>query len=118
MTWFKVDDNLAFHPKVLAAGNAAMGLWVRAGSWCAQQLTDGFVPDTILPSLGTRAAAKQLEAAGLWVRLDGGWGFHEWAERQPLRSQVETERAAARKRMRSRRGQPDDHRNDYEEEFA
>lgn len=33
MSWFKVDDHLAFHRKTLAAGNEAMGLWVRAGSW-------------------------------------------------------------------------------------
>lgn len=116
MTWFKVDDNLAFHPKVLAAGNSAMGLWVRAGSWCAQQLTDGYVPDSILPSLGTRAAARQLEQAGLWVRLDDGWGFHDWHERQPSRAQVESERAAARKRMRGRRSNNDP--DPIDDEFA
>lgn len=31
MPWFKVDDTLALHGKVVAAGNPAMGLWVRAG---------------------------------------------------------------------------------------
>jgi len=43
MPWFKVDDTLAFHAKVVAAGNAAMGLWVRAGAHSMQQLTDGFI---------------------------------------------------------------------------
>ena len=45
MSWFKVDDQLAFNAKVVAAGNEAMGLWVRAGSWSAAQLTDGFIPE-------------------------------------------------------------------------
>ena len=105
MTWFKVDDNLAFHPKVLAAGNAAMGLWVRAGSWSAQQLTDGVIPDSILPSLGTEKQAAALTRAGLWRRAEGAWEFHEWsaAGRQPTRATVEAERAAAAERQRKHR---------------
>ena len=103
MTWFRVDDNLAFHPKVLAAGNAAMGLWVRAGSWAAQQLTDGYVPDAMITTLGGARAARALEAAGLWVRLDDGWGFHDWHERQPLRRTVEAERDREREKKRRQR---------------
>lgn len=105
MPWFKVDDNLAFHHKVIAAGNGAMGLWVRAGAFCAQQLTDGFVPDHMIATLGTPAQAERLVRVRLWLRQDGGFLFHEWAEngRQPLRADVEAEREAARKRMADRR---------------
>src|SRR5699024_8136853 len=68
MPWFKVDDNLDFHPKVIAAGNSAMGLWVRAGAYCAKQLTDGFVPRQMLNALGGRQRdVSQLVNAGLWV---------------------------------------------------
>jgi len=103
MPWFKVDDNLGFHHKVIAAGNPAMGLWVRAGSICAQQLTDGFVPDHLVAALGTTAQAKRLVAAGLWDRARGGYRFHGWAERQPSKVDVEAERAAAKERMREYR---------------
>ncbi|MGH3382670.1 MAG: hypothetical protein ACRDP6_48875 [Actinoallomurus sp.] len=101
MTWFKVDDNLAFHRKTVVAGNAAMGLWVRAGSWCAQQLTDGIVPNDMIASLGNTAQAKRLVAAGLWERVEGGYRFWQWNEagRQPTREQVEQDRAAAKTRM-------------------
>ena len=34
-----------------------MGLWVRAGSVCASQLTDGFVPDHMIASLGVSVGA-------------------------------------------------------------
>lgn len=90
MTWFKVDDNLAFHRKVVAAGNAAMGLWVRAGSWCAQHLTDGFIPDQIVIMLGTRPQASRLVKSGLWAQVPGGFIFHEWNEngRQPTAQKV------------------------------
>jgi hypothetical protein len=101
MTWFKVDDSLAFHRKVVAAGNAAMGLWVRAGSWCAQQLTDGFVPDHMIPILGTPAQASRLVRVGLWITVPGGCQFHEWNEkgRQPTAQSVREEREKSAERQ-------------------
>lgn len=105
MPWFKVDDNLGFHHKVIAAGNPAMGLWVRAGSICAQQLTDGFVPDHMVAALGTKTQAEKLVTVGLWDHAQGGYRFHGWAERQPSKADVEAERAAAKERMRAFRAQ-------------
>lgn len=105
MTWFKVDDSLAFHAKTVQAGNAAMGLWVRAGSWSAQQLTDGFVPNHIVSALGNKKQAERLVSVGLWVALPDGYVFHQWNEdgRQPTRAAVEKERAQARDRMQKAR---------------
>src|SRR4029077_9589751 len=99
---FKVDDTLAFHTKVMAAGNAATGLWVRAGAWSMQQLTDGFIPRHVARQLGTRTEAARLVAAGLWVEKDDGWQFHEWDQRQPSRVQLVADREAAR--VRQQRG--------------
>lgn len=100
MPWFKVDDNLAFHHKAVAAGNAAIGLWVRAGSFCSQQLTDGFVPDHMIASLGTVGQAERLVDVRLWHRVEGGYAFHEWSNdgRQPTRQSVEQRREEDRKR--------------------
>jgi hypothetical protein len=105
VTWFKVDDTLALHAKVVAAGNAAMGLWVRAGSWSAQQLSEGFVPDHIAKMLGSRAEIQRLVEARLWTREDGGYQFWQWADdgRQPSRQQVEADRAANRARQKRAR---------------
>jgi len=103
MPWFKVDDGLAFHPKVIAAGNAGMGLWLRAGAWSAQQLTDGEIPTEIAGLLGTSAEAKRLVKAGLWTPKDEGFAFHEWELYQPSRIQVMAEREAAQQRMREHR---------------
>jgi hypothetical protein len=100
MPWFKVDDNLAFHQKTLRAGNAAMGMWVRAGSECSSQLTDGFVADELVTAIGGHKLAQKLVDARLWLRVEGGYQFHQWHEdgRQPTRAQVEEERKAARLR--------------------
>jgi len=101
--WFKVDDTFAFHSKVVAAGNAAVGLWCRAGAWSMQQLTDGHVPKHIASQLGTRTEARRLVDAGLWVEKDDGYEFHEWSQRQPSRVQVNADREAAKERQRKAR---------------
>jgi hypothetical protein len=105
MPWFKVDDSFHSHPKVLAAAPAALGLWVVAGSWSGANLSDGFVPDHVLPRLlpDAESLARQLVAAGLWKRARGGYRFHDWAEFNPKRTDVEVERKAARERMRNLR---------------
>ena len=105
MPWFRVDDGLAFHAKAVAAGNSAMGLWVRAGSWAAQQLNDGFIPDHIAAILGTPSQASKLCRVGLWHEVSGGFSFHEWDQRQPKKEVIEEERAAGRRRMQEFRAQ-------------
>lgn len=109
MPWFNVDDGFAFHRKTVRAGNAAVGLWARAGSWCAKELTDGFVPDHMIPTMGTQKQAERLVMAGLWVRDDerGGFQFHEYAEdgRNLTREVVLKKREqAAEKKRRQREG--------------
>jgi hypothetical protein len=99
VTWFYVEDNLAFHPKTIAAGNAAMGLWVRAGSWSGWQLTDGAVPTEMARSMGTPGQAKSLVAAGLWTPSADGYQFHQWEERQRTRDEVEEKRRINRERL-------------------
>lgn len=112
MVWFKVDDDLAMHTKVMAAGNPAMGLWVRAGAWCAQQLTDGWIPLSVVRSLGSEAQARRLVSSGLWLvtARDGqeGFLFHEWEARQPTRQDVTEARkdgALRQQRFRDRRSE-------------
>jgi hypothetical protein len=98
MTWFKVDDSLAFHAKVVRAGNPAMGLWVRAGAWCAQQLNDGLIPGDIARALGKPSEIKRLVSVGLW-EIDGdSFRFHDWFQSNPSRVEVEARRAVEAKK--------------------
>lgn len=100
MPWFKVDDGFHGHPKVVTLSTSAVGLWLLAGTWSAQYLTDGKVPSGTVARLGGSVeAADELVAAGLWESAPGGYLFHEWAEYQPTKAVVEAERSAARERM-------------------
>lgn len=108
MVWFRVDDVLPFHERVIRAGNAAMGLWVRAGAWSSGQLTDGFVPADVARTLGSAKEIRQLLSVGLWHEEErggqAGYLFHAWEEdgtgmkRQPTRAEVEAQRRAERER--------------------
>lgn len=100
MAFFQVDDQLAFHSKAVAAGNAAMGLWVRAGSWSMAQLTEGHVPMEMVRALGTTGQAKRLVEAGLWAPSErGGFQFHQFGERQ-----LSAEEVKERRRLRAEAG--------------
>lgn len=94
MTWFKVDDTFAFHAKAVIAGNAAIGLWTRAGAWSSQQLTDGHIPAAIARTLGTKREADALVTAELWRECDDGYRFWQWAERNPIQTDVKAAREA------------------------
>lgn len=106
MTWFKVDDGLHSHRKAIRAGVPAMGLWVLAGSWSSDQLTDGWVPNYIAARLDPGHHAKHAAAlvrAGLWIpdehEGESGWWFHQWGDHQPMAKTVHDQREAARERM-------------------
>jgi hypothetical protein len=90
MTWFKVDDGFYRNAKTAMLSDAATALWLRAATWACDQLTDGFVPERILPMLRRGEGMEQeLVDAGLWERLDGGFLFHDWLDYQPSADEVE-----------------------------
>ena len=103
MSWFKVDDKLHDHHKSNAAGKAAMGVWVMAGSWCADNMTDGFVPRRVLTRWGTSADARRLVQANLWQVSERygepGWQFVDWLDFNPSRASLEEKRERNAKKI-------------------
>lgn len=78
MVWFQVCDTFWSHPRVMGLPNSAGWLWVRAGSYCAQYLTCGYVTRDLLFTLqGSEVDAGLLVTAGLWAREGDGWRFQE-----------------------------------------
>ncbi|MFL0393921.1 MULTISPECIES: mucin-2 [Streptomyces] len=114
MPWFKVDDTAHAHPKLLKAGNAALGLWVRCGAYAAQHLTEGTVPGVVAQLYGTAPQARKLVAAGLWhphghdcTRCPqppaGDYQIHDFLTYNPTREKTEAKRAAAAERQQRAR---------------
>lgn len=107
--WFKVDDSFFSNQKTAMLSDGATALWLRAGSWSAQQLTDGFIPTRMLPMFrGSDDSVQELCDAGLWER-DGerdGYLFHDWSDYQPDGEEVDAlrrKRSEAGKRGANRR---------------
>ncbi|WP_432160745.1 hypothetical protein [Streptomyces sp. NRRL F-5630] len=113
MSWFAVDDSAHSHPKVVAAGNAALGLWLRCGTYAAQHLTDGIVPGAVARMYGSKTQITKLVAADLWHErghtcthpkcVQPGpdeYAIHDYLEYNPSRAQVQgrKEREAEKKR--------------------
>lgn len=92
MPYFPVDDQFSFHPKALLAGNAAIGLWTRAGAWCKSHATGGAVPREVVSSLGTTGQANALVKAGLWEKTPTGYAFHDWLQQAGNLDEAEEKR--------------------------
>jgi hypothetical protein len=96
--WMKIDDGLHAHRKTRNVTKShpeknrdagPMGIWVLAGSWAAQNGTDGWVPEDELdrwddawPELTAR-----LVRAGYWWpherNGEKGYGFNDWLDYNP-----------------------------------
>ena len=100
--WFKVDDSFFSNPKTAMLSDGATALWLRSGSWSAQQLTGGFVPARMVPMFrGSDDSVRELCDVGLWERDDerDGYRFHDWSDYQPDGEEVD-----ALRRKRSEAG--------------
>lgn len=106
--WFKVDDSFYMHPKVLGLSARAGWLWLRAGCWSAQQMTDGLIPGDIVHVLGgSKKDADELVEAGLWEHVQGDYGFHDWEKYQFTAEEIRARRKANADRQKKWR---DSHR--------
>lgn len=119
MAWFKVDDLVWSHPKFAALSDAAQALWLRAGAWSAQHLTDGRIPLNIGPMIRLQQdAAQELVDAGLWRHDGDAWEFHDWCDYQPTREKVTSKRetdADRQRRHRERQKEEEQSRRDSRE---
>ena len=106
---FQVEPDFYDHPKTAGMSDAAFSLWVRAGSYSAAKLTDGFVSESVLVHTlrSDVQVADELVERGLWRRRRGGWIFHEWTAHANLtreRVQAHNKSEADRKKAARQRG--------------
>jgi len=109
MPWVKLDDGFYDHRKTVAVGTLGAGLFTMALSYCARQLTDGFVAAAMIRRLAADvddpiALAETLADAGYFERREGGYQIHAYLEYNPSRAKVLKDREEAKARMQAVRG--------------
>lgn len=92
MSWVRLDDQFTDHPKVVEAGPMAAWLYVCGLTYCARQLTDGFVPSgqlrRLVPVAGVAKLAQRLVEVHLWETAPGGYRVHDYLIYNPTRQQT------------------------------
>jgi hypothetical protein len=107
MTWFKLSDQFYDHPKVMKAGNAAVGLWVRACTYSAQKEEDGRVPMDMAHLYGTRRDIDRLTASGLWIVQDDHYWVPDFLQFNPSHAELEARRKRETEKKRRQRDSVD-----------
>jgi hypothetical protein len=111
MTWVRIDEEFARHPKVVAVGPLGMAMQVAGLCYCNQYLTDGFIPRAAAATLlsfdgidvtmwevkgivsgGAEASwnlvASSLVDQQLWEEIPGGYLIHDYHDYQPTKAEV------------------------------
>jgi len=102
LLWVRVDSALARNHKVLAllserGGDHALNVFIFGLGYCAEQGSDGFIPDIALGTIhGKPRDAALLVKAGMWDALPGGNQVHDYAEFQPSSEEAEKRSQRAR----------------------
>ncbi|MFJ3037761.1 HNH endonuclease [Streptomyces tendae] len=74
MPTLKIHSRMFTHPKILMAGNAATGLWVRLAAWAVHYHPgDWHVPADLTRKYGTPAQIRRMVAAGLAAPAADGY---------------------------------------------
>jgi hypothetical protein len=103
MSWVRIDDGFADHPKVARAGPLALAAHVRGLCYAARQLTNGYIPMAVadaicveLRALDRRVVPAWLVRHKLWHRAPGGYRIHDYLAYNPHRDDVLKLRALRR----------------------
>lgn len=96
MSWLRVDDKFAFHSKVvaLASKNDPITVLIRAGAWSSGEGTDGFIPEHMALTIGSKGAWAKLIVGRLAEPADGGYSIHDYLQWNPSRAEVEQARTS------------------------
>lgn len=98
MTYVRIDDEMHRNGKVRGVSLAARWSYLASICQSGNKLTDGFLADYDLSQVDAdRKVVKELERAGLWEPVDGGWLVHDYLTYNRSRAQIEE--LSAQRRM-------------------
>ena len=113
MSWVRLDDKRAIHPKMMRAGILATGLDTIAICWCALHSSDGFISEAEVEGLwaaygeqkrGKRGSRVLQECIGKLVEVErwerktesGGYWIHDFLEYNQSRADQDKQREKTR----------------------
>lgn len=100
MTWLKLDDGFATHPKIIALSDAAFRAYIAGLCHAGRYLTDGGIAKKTLPTLAKPRVKNELIEAGLWRQTSAGIVIHDFLVYNPPKAEVEEKRAKTTERVR------------------
>lgn len=95
MTWIKLDDSFADHPKVADLSDRAFRVHISALLYCGKYLTDGVIPRSIANKFCINNASQTIQKLienGLWKRIEGGYEINDYLKYQTSKAQAEMEK--------------------------
>lgn len=94
MSWFKLDDSFFDNPKIIPLSDSAIVCFLKCGTYCASQLTDGFVPERRARDYAGKAKVLSELVPSLLESTAGGFMVHDYLKYNPKREQVLKEKEA------------------------
>lgn len=99
MSWVQLSDTTWRDVRMAELSDGAFALHIRALTWSADQLTDGFIPDSAIRLFRTRKRSiEELVSLAFWRRAIGGWLAVSWRETNRSKDQVLAHRAKQKQR--------------------
>ena len=101
MTWIKLDDAFADHPKIADLSDRAFRVHITALLYCGKYLTDGVIPEPIANRFcvsNARRIISKLTDTGLWKVVEGGYEINDYLKYQTSKAQAEMEKETNRLR--------------------
>jgi hypothetical protein len=107
MIFAGIDVNIITHPKALAAGPEALGLWLWGMCYAQLHETDGRLPKVaVLSALGlhpvvSRRLADRLVVVGLWAsEADGSWSAVNYGKKNQTSDEIRRKKDLAAERTK------------------
>lgn len=105
MSWLRLDDRFAAHPKVLSLTDREFRVHIKTLLYCAEYATEGVIPESARRALGaTPRITKRLVDLGLWENGNQALQIHDFAVYNPKDATSAERKRRYRERKRNVEG--------------
>ena len=97
----RFDIGMDENPKIFMLSDAAFRALIESTLYCRRQLTDGFIDDRLVSKRWSIGVVEELSGNDpdrpSWIKVDGGYQIHDFAEHQVTTADIQAKREAGRK---------------------